>query len=196
MMWWSTFFESTSGNVSDMAKTSGKRRSNSQQSKAASSAKSSLSSRVSGRSSLSTGQTILIGVLLPFLVLTLAMPLRTFAQQRADLAETRENIVLMEQRVAELEAQKEKYSDPAYIEEQARIRLGLVKPGETPYRLMDPALGEQLVTNSDNEKHQPAGTWHSMLWQSISELPKVTEETSNPGRDQATNPSSLPTVPE
>lgn len=189
-------FDGISGNVFDMTKTSDQRRSTSRRPRSASSSKSALSSRTQGKGSLSTGQTILIGILLPFLVLTLAMPLRTFAQQRADLAETRENIAMMEQRVADLEAQKEKYSDPAYIEEQARIRLGLIKPGETPYRLMDPALGEQLVTNPENEKHQPEGTWHSMLWQSISVMPKVTEEKPNPGRDQATNPSSLPTVPE
>ena len=57
-----------------------------------------------GLGSLTTGQTLIMAGLLVFLVLTLAMPLRTFAEQRAELAETRENIARMEERTRELHA--------------------------------------------------------------------------------------------
>lgn len=39
----------------------------------------------------------------------------------------------LQQRNKELEAEKEKLSDPKYIESVARDELGLVRPGEVPY---------------------------------------------------------------
>ncbi|MEJ5920095.1 FtsB family cell division protein [Corynebacterium sp. H78] len=148
-----------------------------------------------GMGSLTTGQTLTMGLLLVFLVLTLAMPLRTYAQQRADLAETRENIARMEARVAELEADKEKYSDPAYIKEQARIRLGLVEEGETPFRLIDPQIGETTIDTVQPDVEIPNGNWYELLWKSISVMPEMPEPV-NPGREEATKPDRLPTVPE
>nr|WP_120491992.1 septum formation initiator family protein [Corynebacterium lactis] len=151
---------------------------------------------VHGARTLSKGEVVGIFLLLLFLVLTLSMPLRTFAQQRSDLAETRANIARMESRIAELEREKELYSDPAYAEEQARLRLGLIKPGETPFRILDPALGEEPVTNHPGEARQSDKAWYTALWDSIS-IPVETKPTvPNPGRDQATRPESLPTIPD
>lgn len=86
----------------------------------------------SGMRSLSTAQKIGIGLLVLFLVSVLAIPLRTFAQQQADVAATQDNIARMEQRIKQLEDEKELYSNPAYVKEQARLRLGLVEPGGDP----------------------------------------------------------------
>ena len=151
---------------------------------------------VSGVRSLSTGQTILIGFLLLFLVLTLTMPLRTYAQQRADLAETRDNIARMEARIAQLEKEKELYSNPAYIREQARLRLGLIKPGETPFRILDPTLGQQHENSGQQVQRKNDKAWYAALWDSISVPPQPETTVSNPGREQATKPESLPTVPD
>lgn len=148
-----------------------------------------------GLGSLTTGQTLTMAALLVFLVLTLAMPLRTFAEQRAELAETRENIARMEERTRELQAEKERFSDPAYIKEQARIRLGLVEEGETPFRIIDPALGAVPGEDPVGEEAAPAKPWYEQLWDSVS-LPPEEERPANPARDEATRPDRLPTVPE
>ncbi|EPD45848.1 MULTISPECIES: septum formation initiator family protein [unclassified Corynebacterium] len=150
----------------------------------------------SGMRSLSTAQKIGIGLLVLFLVSVLAIPLRTFAQQQADVAATQDSIARMEQRIEQLEDEKELYSNPAYIKEQARLRLGLVEPGETPFRILDPAVGEQPVTQPEEIPQHQAKKWYETLWDSISIPPEPDETRPNPGRDQATRPESLPTVPE
>jgi cell division protein FtsB len=156
----------------------------------------STSAIASGMRSLSTAQKIGIGLLVLFLVATLAIPLRTFAQQQADVAETRDNIARMERRISQLEDEKELYSNPAYIKEQARLRLGLIEPGETPFRILDPAVGEQPVTQSEELPEHQAKKWYETLWDSISIPPEPESTRPNPARDQATRPENLPTVPE
>ncbi|WP_295629212.1 septum formation initiator family protein [uncultured Corynebacterium sp.] len=148
-----------------------------------------------GLSSLSTKQTLGMAALLVFLVLTLALPLRTFAEQRAELAETRENIARMEQRTVELQEQKERFADPEYVKEQARIRLGLVEEGETPFRIIDPALGTGDGGDPVGEEVKPSAPWYEQLWDSVATPPKE-EKPANPARDEATSPDRLPTVPE
>ncbi len=148
-----------------------------------------------GLGSLTTGQTLTMALLLVFLVLTLAMPLRTFAEQRAELAETRENIARMEERTRELQAERERFSEPSYIKEQARIRLGLVEEGETPFRIIDPALAPATGDDPVGEEALPAKPWYEQLWDSVSKPPEE-EKPANPARDEATRPDRLPTVPE
>lgn len=144
---------------------------------------------------VSSVQIITIAFTVLFLILALSIPLRTFAQQRAELAESRDNIARLEAEVADLEQRKELYSDPAYVEEQARIRLGLVKEGETPFRILDPALSGSVMEQPEEEKRQLQGNWHQLLWQSISEVPKQEPPVPNPGHERATNPDNLPVVP-
>lgn len=150
--------------------------------------------RAGGLSSLSTGQTLTMAALLVFLVLTLAMPLRTYAEQRAELAEVNENIARMKQRTGELQAEKDRFSDPAYIKEQARVRLGLVEEGETPFRIIDPQLGQAPGEEPVGREGADPKPWYRQLWDSVS-VPPEEKAPANPGRDAATSPDRLPTVP-
>jgi hypothetical protein len=68
------------------------------------------------------------------------------------------------------EAEEKLLADPAYIEQQARIRFGAVKPGETPYRVstVDPverAVAEQRAAEL------AALPWQTRVWDSISVPP-------------------------
>ncbi len=48
-------------------------------------------------------------------------------------------------------------SDPAYVEDEARKKLGLVRPGETVYRLSEePDLSDDPVPDQGNGLHLPA----------------------------------------
>ena len=49
----------------------------------------------------------------------------------------REQVAAQEQDVAALEAERERWQDPAYVEQQARERLKFVKPGERSYTVLD-----------------------------------------------------------
>lgn len=148
-----------------------------------------------GLGSLTTGQTLTMALLLVFLVLTLAMPLRTYAEQRAELARVEENIARMEERSIALQAERDRYSDPEYIREQARIRLGLVEEGETPFRIIDPAIGGPGLDVPGEDEDVPTAPWYEQLWASIAEPPPEPEPV-NPAREEATSPDRLPVVPE
>ena len=100
-----------------------------------------------------------------------------------------------EERTRELQAEKDRFSDPGYIKEQARIRLGLVEEGETPFRIIDPALGPVTGDDPVGEEPLPTKSWYEQLWDSVS-LPPEEEKPANPARDEATRPDRLPTVPE
>jgi cell division protein FtsB len=70
----------------------------------------------------------------------------TFVQQRQRIAALEASVQLGQQEVADLEAQQERWSDPAYITTQARERLYYVRPGEVVY----------LVVNDLEAAFQPA----------------------------------------
>ncbi len=75
------------------------------------------------------------------------------------------------------------------------IRLGLVEEGETPFRIVDPALGTADGEDPVGEETLPTAPWYEQLWDSVS-LPPEEEKPANPARDEATSPDRLPTVPE
>ncbi len=57
----------------------------------------------------------------------------TFLDQRQKIAALEEAVQVTEDRLAELEQQRERWNDPRYISTQARERLFYVRPGEIIY---------------------------------------------------------------
>ena len=76
-----------------------------------------------------TGRAVLLAATVLLLALTLAGPLRQYVAGRAELAELAAEQAALSARAADLQAQLDQRSDPAYIEQQARERLTLVPPG-------------------------------------------------------------------
>ncbi len=136
------------------------------------------------------------GLLVLVLVGTLTIPVRTYQEQKAELAQTELNIARMEQRIAELEQEKELYSDPAYIREQARLRLALVEPGETPFRIVDPGVGQQATPQESAESRVvPATPWYQSLWTAIT-FPEDFPDSPDTGEVERPDRGQLPTVTE
>lgn len=129
---------------------------------------------------LSTGRAVILGVVICALALTLAVPLRTYLTQRSEADRLASEQVELEQQLAELRRQKEQIEDPAWIAEQGRKRLGLVRPGETPYKVQLP--GDWQPPEKDAPPPPPStGAWHSDLWQRLTEPAPVAEaETQTP----------------
>jgi hypothetical protein len=73
---------------------------------------------------------VLLGAMLLLLALTLAGPLRQYVAGRQELAELAAEHDDLTARAAELQAQLDRQSDPAYIAQQARERLTYVLPGD------------------------------------------------------------------
>jgi len=84
-----------------------------------------------------SGFAVMILALLVAGVVILAPSLRVLAEQQQEIAELRESLAQAQQDVVDLEEQRERWSDPAFIETQARERLMFVYPGDITYLVID-----------------------------------------------------------
>ncbi len=71
------------------------------------------------------------------LFLTIA-PARQVLQQRARIADLQRTLDSVKDENKTLREETDRLNTDAYIEEQARLRLGLIKPGEEPYMIVPP----------------------------------------------------------
>lgn len=71
------------------------------------------------------------------LFLTIA-PARQVLRQRAQIADLERTLVSVKGENKNLREETGRLNTDAYIEEQARLRLGLIKPGEEPYMIVPP----------------------------------------------------------
>jgi cell division protein FtsB len=119
---------------------------------------------------LNPRRAIVLAVVLGFVALTLAMPLRTFFTQRAELDQVRAANAAIERENAELTRKVNQQGDPAYVEAQARARLQYVRPGETAFVLEVPgrARAEQERRRAAERAANP---WYANLWDSVATPP-------------------------
>lgn len=115
----------------------------------------------------STRRFAVLAVVVCALVLTLAVPLRTYVAQRQELAATLARQEASRAEVTELTQQRAQLQDPAYVEAQARERLRFVKPGDTPYQVQLPDSVERATAPAaaGGARTDP---WYSELWGTIS----------------------------
>jgi cell division protein FtsB len=85
-------------------------------------------------------------------LLILAAPLKTLIEQRQQIAQLEASLEAAQQSVDDLNAQVDRWSDPAYIQAQARERLYYVMPGDVSYLIVgqpDTASGAGDLPISD-----------------------------------------------
>ena len=116
---------------------------------------------------LSTGRAVILAVVVCALALTLAVPLRTYFAQRSDSAKVAAQRDDLEAQIRALGEKKAQQQDPAYITAEARDRLRLVMPGETPYQVQLPGAfeAEQARLAPPPPK---GGPWYTDLWKQVS----------------------------
>jgi len=109
-----------------------------------------------------TGRAAVLVLVIGALVVSAALPLREFLAQRGDIGEMRAQQAATRERVAELQAEKARLADPAYVAAEARRRLHYVLPGETAYVVLQPspAPGSESPVSA-------AAPWYSQLWGSV-----------------------------
>jgi cell division protein FtsL len=93
-----------------------------------------------------TGRAAVLVLVLAVLVVSYASSLRAYLQQRAQINDLKAAIAQHEANIDTLESEKERWNDPAYVQQQARERLGYVMPGEKTY----------LVLGEDGKPLEPA----------------------------------------
>lgn len=112
-----------------------------------------------------------IGVVVLLILATVYVPLKNYFDGRTEIARLEESIAAKQVEREGLVAEIERYEDEAFIEQEARRRLGVIEPGETAWRIVDGRMVPegQMTTSSDDEEVQPE--WYEVLWDSIAEEP-------------------------
>jgi hypothetical protein len=114
-------------------------------------------------------------------VLSAALPLREFLDQRSEISQLEQQSAAVQDRVAELEEAKRRLGDPAHIAAEARRRLHMARPGEVTYVLLTP----EPVPEPAAEQAAGAGPddpWWAQVWGSVqsADRPPAPEEPAQP----------------
>src|SRR6201998_4485300 len=94
--------------------------------------------RIDQRLGLTARRAAILAAVVCVLTLTIAGPVRTYFAQRTEMKQLSASETALRQQISDLQQQKVKLADPAYIAAQARERLGFVKPGDIPYQVQLP----------------------------------------------------------
>ena len=170
-------------------------------------------------SRMSPATAIVVILVVGLMALSLATPLRNYYEQRTELAQLQSTIQEQERHKAELQAELNRFENEDYLKEQARIRLGVIEPGESAYRIISPkitgAAGADApgAGKSPSEQEYENSPWFKKLWDSVAvepgeespgdvgRAPAGQGEDQNPGAnlegaEQPSDDMKLPTLPE
>lgn len=123
-----------------------------------------------GRRSLLTGRAFTLFALVAVIIVTVAIPAQQLIEQRSRLDALRLQIAANEKLIAQLQAEVDRWSDPAYVKAQARERLHYVLPGEIGYVVLEAEQApvvKMLVTNGTSEP------WYRVLLRSMQDAAKT-----------------------
>lgn len=105
------------------------------------------------------------------LMVSYASSLRAYLQQRSQIGTLTTEIAARQQSIDDLETQKERWADPAYVKSQARERFGYVAPGETSYVVLgedgEPIEGDTSLQDPTTVLRQQPTAWWSTAWASV-----------------------------
>ena len=118
-------------------------------------------------SRLTTRRAALLAMVACALALSIAVPLRTYLSQRAELQAELQQQQTLRQEQAELTQAQQRLSDDAQVEAEARTRFGYVMPGETPYVVQLPGGLPATDTPASGQQVQSGASWYEQLWNSV-----------------------------
>lgn len=134
---------------------------------------------------LTTRAIVLLSVVL-LLIASYTSTLHAWWDQRADIQSTRAEIVMRKAAIVDLQDEKARWDDPAYVKQQARARFGWVFPGEVGYRVIgsDGKVRGDVPT-LDAPPIPTTSRWYDKLWGSVREAGKT------PSTKKATPPPKV-----
>lgn len=118
-----------------------------------------------------TSRAAILVLVLAVLCISYASSLRAYLQQRSDIGTMKSQISERASSIDSLETEKRRWQDPAFLRQQARLRLNYVMPGEKSYVVLDKD-GKQLDTESSlsdpsTVAKPPPTAWYSTAWGSV-----------------------------
>src|SRR5688500_18783534 len=118
-----------------------------------------------------TGRAAILVLVVAVLTVSYASSMRAFLQQRAHINSLKVQIAEREASIDALESEKQRWEDPAYVEQQARQRLGYVMPGERTYLVLDengqPLEPESSLADPDEVITTTPTAWYDDAWASV-----------------------------
>jgi cell division protein FtsB len=118
-----------------------------------------------------TGRAAILVLVLAVLMVSYASSMRAYLEQRRHLADLSQNIAESRAQIADLQREKQRWNDPAYVRTVAHQRFGWVLPGEIGFQVLD-ETGKPLGhtdTLSDatavTEANRPQ--WWQSAWGSV-----------------------------
>lgn len=118
-----------------------------------------------------TGRAVVLVLVLAVLAVSYASSLRAYLQQRDQIRSLKADIARSERSIEQLEVEKRRWQDPAFVEQQARERLGYVGPGERAYIVLDedgaPLESEASLRDPAEVLADDPVPWWSDVWSSV-----------------------------
>ncbi|WP_122816548.1 FtsB family cell division protein [Nocardioides pantholopis] len=118
-----------------------------------------------------TGRAGVLVLVLVVLAVSYASSMRAFLEQREHLDDLQSTIAERQASIEELEREKRRWSDPAYVEQEARDRLGYVMPGEVPYVALDedgnPIESQATLSDPTEVDRKEPEAWWTDAWGSV-----------------------------
>jgi cell division protein FtsB len=121
-----------------------------------------------GRGVRSLRRILVLASIVVLLAITLVPTLRSYLHQQGEIEAMRERVASQRLTVEELQKEQARWSDNAYVEQQARERLKFVKVGDRSYTVIDgdPAVRQPAPGVAAAPKSTQDHPWYGQLWES------------------------------
>ena len=102
-------------------------------------------------------------------VLVILMPsLRSYLEQRSQIADLKDQKAHLSRSVQALEAEKKRWDDPNFVKAQATERLGYAMPGQKVTIYVDRNNQAHAVGSGAEQNYLKDHPWYGQVWSSIS----------------------------
>ena len=116
-----------------------------------------------------TSRAALLAVVLCAVALSLAYPVREYIAQRRQIDQLEAQREAIAATLSRLQAEQQKLTSNAYVEQQARDRLHMCLPSQTCYVVINPRPPAVRVPPA----HVPGTPWYERLWDSVQKADKT-----------------------
>jgi len=115
-----------------------------------------------------TGRALVLGALVVLLVVLLASPLHRYFASRTDVEHASQQLHSDQSQLSVVTKQLQRWGDPGYIQQQARLRLQYAMPGDTVYIVTDAGQSSDIAKSPPTKDTKKAGgTWNQRLWETV-----------------------------
>lgn len=109
----------------------------------------------------------MLGTIVVVLLVLLASPMTRYFASRGDVSRAAAQLHADQKALTDLTAQQQLWSDPGYIQQQARARLQYAMPGDTVYVVLRPGQRNDLAASRPVQVVAEQPSWNQKLWHSV-----------------------------